>query len=261
MTRPLIIIPTYNERDNLRTLLPTLWNIVPGCHVLIVDDGSPDGTAALVRALARARRGRLHLIERPGKMGLGTAYVEGYRFAMAAGRYGAVVQMDADGSSDPRELPGMLAGLTRADVVLASRYLDGVRVLNWPRSRVVLSLLANEYARIVAGFRCSDLTNAFMAMRIGVARRIAATPFRTAHHAFVHELKFRMEHMGIRIAESRALFANRERGESTVSRWVLLEALTAILRLGVARGWLAVKRLVGWCGPRSRYVGVAPART
>lgn len=260
MPRPLVIIPTYNERENLRTLLPALWSAVPGCHVLIVDDGSPDGTAAYVRRQARGRPGRLHLIERAGKLGLGTAYVEGYRFALARDRYGAIVQMDADGSSDPRELPAMLAGLARADVVLASRYLDGVRVLNWPRSRVVLSLLANEYARLVAGFRCSDLTNAFMAMRIGVARRLAARPFRTAHHAFVHELKFRMEHMGLRIAESRALFANRERGESTVSRGVLFEAVTAILRLGLIRAGLAVRRAVGAGRPRSRYMGAVPAR-
>ena len=158
---PLVVIPTYNERENIARLLPLVLASLPGCHVIVVDDSSPDGTGEAVREAARRRRGRVRLIERPRKMGLGSAYMAGFRAALADRRYGPVIQMDADGSHDPADLPRIADALRRSDLVVGSRYRGGMRVIDWPLYRLLLSTMANRYASAVTGTPVHDLTGGF----------------------------------------------------------------------------------------------------
>jgi dolichol-phosphate mannosyltransferase len=161
--RALVIIPTYNEAENIPRLLPAVLSQAPSIDILIVDDGSPDGTADLVRQF-QTGSSRVHLIERPGKMGLGTAYVEGFRFAIRNG-YAFVFEMDADFSHDPAEIPNYLRAVEQADLVIGSRYTNGVRVLNWPINRLLLSYFANVYTRFMLGLPLHDATGGFKCYR------------------------------------------------------------------------------------------------
>ncbi len=228
--RPLIVIPTYNEAANIRAILPRVFAAVPRAAVLVVDDASPDGTAREVRRAARRRAGRVHLILRPAKLGLGTAYVAGFRFALA-GPFDPVVQMDADGSHDPSAIPRLLAALRRNDGVVGSRYGAGLRVTNWPWSRLMLSLLANRYARAVTGVPLSDLTGGFNGWRRGILARIGPERLRCNGYAFQIELKCRCHQLGGRMAELPIVFAGRVEGKSKLSRRVILEAILAVWRM------------------------------
>jgi dolichol-phosphate mannosyltransferase len=224
--RPLIVIPTYNERRNLSVLAPVVLKTVLRASLLVVDDASPDGTAGLVRSLARRHRGRVHLLSRPAKLGLGTAYVAGFRWAIDHG-YDPIIQMDADGSHDPAALPG----LRSADAVVGSRYLAGLRVINWPWLRLLLSLLANRYARLVTGVPLTDLTGGFNGWRAHILRRIGLGRIRCNGYAFQIELKLRCRRAGGRIAEVPIVFTGRVEGESKLSRSVVFEAVWAVWRM------------------------------
>jgi len=228
--RPLIIIPTYNERRNLSALVPVVLRTARGSTILVVDDASPDGTAALARTLGRRYRGRVHLLSRQGKLGLGTAYVAGFRWALGHG-YDPVIQMDADGSHDPSALPVFLRALRNADAVVGSRYLAGLRVINWPWLRLLLSMIANRYARAVTGVPLTDLTGGFNGWRARILHRIGLNRLRSNGYAFQIELKARCRRAGGRIAEVPIVFTGRMEGESKLSRSVVFEAIWAVWRL------------------------------
>jgi len=234
---PLIILPTYNERRNIRRLLPRVLSALRGCHVIVVDDSSPDGTGGEVRSMARRWRGRIRLVERPRKMGLGGAYVAGFRAALADRRYGPVIQMDADGSHDPAVLPRFAAALRRHDAVVGSRYRGGMRVIDWPWHRLFLSTMANRYAAFVTGLPVSDLTGGFNGWnRDALAAIVRAGP-RCGGYAFQIEIKHICARLGYDLAEIPIVFAGRIEGRSKLSRAVILEAAWAVWRMRFQHSW------------------------
>jgi dolichol-phosphate mannosyltransferase len=245
--RPLVVIPTYNERRSLGRLIPEILRALPRAHVLIVDDASPDGTARLATRLAAKYRGRVHLICRPAKLGLGSAYVAGLQFGVSRRTYDPIVQMDGDYSHDPKSLPAMLESLRGKDAVVGSRYLGGIRVINWQMHRVLLSVCANWYARFVTGVPIRDLTGGYNAWRRRILKRIDLCSLRCNGYAFQIELKFRCHRLGGRIAETPVIFTGRMEGHSKLSRNVILEAIFAVWRMRSASGW---QRRVGNAGRR-----------
>ena len=234
----LVVIPTYNERASLPGLLARIASIVPGISVLVVDDASPDGTASLVRSIAKKApwHGRLHLLRRPGKMGLGSAYVDGFRFAIEHSKgFDAVIQMDADGSHDPSALVRIIGKLRRNDLVVGSRYLSGLRVIDWPWTRLLLSMAANWYARLVTGLPLTDLTGGFNGIRTGMLRRINPSSLKCNGYAFQVELKSMVCRFGGRISEIPIIFTGRMEGKSKLSRSVILEAIFSVWRMRPGR--------------------------
>ncbi len=228
--RPLIVIPTYNERRNLALLVPRIFSHVRSASILVVDDSSPDGTAAQARSLGRRYPGRIHLLSRPGKLGLGSAYVAGFKWALAR-KYDPVIEMDADGSHDPAALPAFLAGLKKKDAVVGTRYLRGLRVINWPWHRLMLSMWANRYARLVTGVPLSDLTGGFNGWRRAILARVDPDRIWCGGYAFQIELKHRCHQAGGRFQEVPIVFAGRVEGESKLSRSVVWEAIWAVWRM------------------------------
>jgi dolichol-phosphate mannosyltransferase len=235
----LVVIPTYNERASLPGLLERIKRAVPGASVLIVDDSSPDGTAGLVRGLSRKSpwKGRLFLLKRPGKMGLGSAYVAGFRYALAHKRkFDPIIQMDADGSHDPASLPAMIKALSSRELVIGSRYIRGLRVIDWPWTRLLLSMAANTYARIVTGIPVTDLTGGFNGIRAHTLRQIDPSSLRCNGYAFQVELKSMVCRIGGRIGEIPIIFTGRMEGKSKLSRSVIFEAVFAVWRMRLAGG-------------------------
>jgi dolichol-phosphate mannosyltransferase len=229
--KALIIIPTYNERENLVELLGRIFELGLPVEVLIVDDNSPDGTGALADELAAAEP-RLHVMHRPGKLGLGSAYVAGFRYALARG-YDAVFEMDADFSHNPDSLPEFLREIETADVVLGSRYLHGVTVVNWPLSRLVLSYSANVYSRIITGMPVKDLTGGFKCIRREVLEAIDLEAVRSDGYGFQIEVNFKAWRKGFRFREIPIMFVDRRAGVSKMSRRIVWEAAWMVWRLRV----------------------------
>jgi len=246
---PLVVIPTYNERASLTGLLARIYRAVPRISVLVVDDSSPDGTASLVRSIGRRRpwKGRLFLLSRPGKMGLGSAYVDGFRFALAhRKRFDPIIQMDADGSHDPSALPAMIRALKSRELVVGSRYIRGLRVIDWPWTRMMLSLAGNWYARIVTGIPVTDLTGGFNGIRSATLRQIRPSSLKCNGYAFQVELKSMVRRIGGRISEIPIIFTGRMEGKSKLSRSVIFEAIFAVWRMRLAGGGrLALTRKAG----------------
>ena len=230
MERAVVIIPTYNERQNLPRLVPEVLDQSPELDVLVVDDASPDGTGPLADELAARHPGRVHVLHRAGKLGLGTAYVAGFRWALDRG-YALVFEMDADFSHDPRHLPDFLALARDAGLVLGSRYLRGVTVVNWPMKRLVLSWLANAYARAVTGVRASDLTTGFRCYRREVLEAVDLHAVRSTGYAFQIEMAVRAARKGFRIAETPIIFVDRNVGVSKMSKRIVWEAVWMVWRL------------------------------
>ncbi len=222
-----VIIPTYNERDNLEPIVGRVRTAVPAAHILVVDDSSPDGTGEIADKLAAADPG-IHVLHRPGKSGLGTAYIAGFTWGLEHG-YGVLVEHDADGSHDPADLPKMLTALQDADLVIGSRYVPGGTVVNWPRSREVLSRGANRYVRMMLGIGVHDATAGFRAYRAATLRAI------DLDHCFQVDLTLRTAEQGFRIREVPITFTERARGASKMSQSVVLEALWRVAQWGVAR--------------------------
>jgi len=234
--RALVIVPTYNERDNIERLIAAALVQDSRLDVLVVDDGSPDGTGDLVDALA-ARNPRVHALHRASKMGLGTAYVAGFRWALERD-YAIVFEMDADFSHDPTHLPQFLRAIEGADLVLGSRYNKGrVTVVNWPMSRLILSYAANIYARVVTGMPFDDLTGGFKAFRRTVLEAIDLDAIRSNGYAFQIEMSFRAWKRKFQIAEIPITFVDRTEGVSKMSPRIVREAVWMVWRLR----WLAVR--------------------
>jgi dolichol-phosphate mannosyltransferase len=238
--RALVIVPTYNERENLPRLIPGILAQDPRLEVLVVDDASPDGTGRLADEIA-AERPRVHVLHREGKLGLGTAYLAGFRWALERG-YDAMFEMDADFSHDPAHLPHFLAALEDFDVVLGSRYLHGrVTVVNWPISRLLLSYFANVYARIITGLPIADATGGFKAFRRQVLAAIDLDRVESNGYAFQIEMSFRAWKKGFRIGEIPITFVDRDVGESKMSGHIVREAVWRVWRLR----WLALTGRLG----------------
>ncbi|MGB5875097.1 MAG: polyprenol monophosphomannose synthase [Bacteroidota bacterium] len=231
MTKALVVIPTYDEADNIQRIVPDVLKQSEEIDVLVVDDNSPDGTAQLVKEMMQSNA-RIHLIERERKMGLGTAYVAGFKFAIEHS-YSFVFEMDADFSHDPAELPNFLARTGECDLVIGSRYLNGVRVLNWPIQRLLLSYFANVYTRIVTGLPLKDATGGFKCYKRGVLEAVDLDSVKSNGYAFQIEMSFRAWKKGYRLKEIPIIFMDRRSGSSKMSKNIISEAffMVWLLRL------------------------------
>lgn len=227
--KALIIIPTYKERENLTELVRQIFAKDLPVEILIIDDNSPDGTGALADELA-ARDPRIHVMHRPGKLGLGSAYVVGFRYAIER-KYDAVFEMDADFSHSPDSLPEFLRELEGADMVLGSRYLRGVTVVNWPLKRLILSYGANVYTRVVTGMSIKDATGGFKCIRRQVLEAIDLDRVKSDGYGFQIEINFKAWRKGFKIREIPILFVDRMAGESKMSRRIVWEAAWMVWRL------------------------------
>ena len=227
-----VIIPTYNERDNIEIITGRVRSSVPDAHVLIVDDNSPDGTGEIADKLAGGDS-HVYVLHRAGKAGLGAAYIAGFRWALEQG-YAALVEMDADGSHQPEELPRLLAALAEADLVLGSRYVPGGAVLNWPRSRELLSRAGNTYARLMLGLKLQDATGGYRVFRASTLRRIGLDDVDSQGYCFQVDLARRTIAAGLTVTEVPITFEERQRGASKMSRKIVLEALWRVTGWGIS---------------------------
>jgi dolichol-phosphate mannosyltransferase len=227
-----IIIPTYNERDNLEPIVTRVRAALPDADICVADDNSPDGTGEIADKLAAADS-RVHVLHRPGKEGLGTAYIAGFNWALQAG-YDVMVEMDADGSHDPADLPAMLAALAGADLVIGSRYVPGGTVVNWPKRRQALSRGANIYVRLMLGIGVHDATGGFRAYRAGTLRAICIDDVRSQGYCFQIDLTLRTRRAGLVVAEVPITFTERARGASKMSSKIVAEALLRVTQWGIA---------------------------
>lgn len=235
MNEAVVVIPTYNERANLPPLVEHILRIAPPFDVLVVDDNSPDGTGEIADELAR-NHPAVHVLHRPGKQGLGRAYVAGFKWALAAG-YGYVCQMDADHSHSPDELSALRTAAQQYDLVLGSRYLGGIRVLDWDMTRLLISSFGNWYARTVTGLRFSDLTGGFKCYRRCVLEAVDLDRVHSIGYAFQIEMTWWAVQRGLRVGEVPIIFYGRDHGETKFSRAILWEAVGTVwkLRLGLIR--------------------------
>lgn len=227
---PWIVIPTYNERDNIAKLLSRLLSLpIPNLTVLVVDDNSPDGTADAVRSV-QANHPNVHLENRAGKSGLGRAYIHGFRLALHHGA-SAVVQMDADFSHDPNDVPRLLQALEKADLVLGSRYSQGISVVNWPLRRLLISLAGNRYASLVTGMPFKDATGGFKAWRADTLRDIDFNRVQADGYGFQIVMTYRAWKQKHRIIEVPIIFTERREGKSKMSKHIIWEALWRVWKL------------------------------
>jgi len=229
MKRALVIIPTYNELENIQGIIPEILLQDDCLDVLVVDDSSPDGTADAVREIMDGNP-RIHLIERDRKMGLGTAYVAGFKHAIVNG-YDYVFEMDADFSHDPSTLPRFLTAIQDYDLVLGSRYIQGVNVINWPMKRLLLSYFANQYTRIVTGLPVRDATGGFKCFRVEVLKAINLDHVRSNGYSFQIEMSFKAWKKGFRLHEIPIIFMDRRSGSSKMSKKIVREAVIMVWRL------------------------------
>ena len=236
--KTLIISPTYNEIKNIKSLVKQVFDLDPGYHLLVVDDNSPDGTALKVKEL-QSTYPNLHLEERPGKAGLGTAYLFGFKWALE-NNYDHVVQMDADLSHDPNDVPRLVSRLKDHDLVIGSRYVNGVSVVNWPIRRLILSYGANMYSRFITGMPINDGTGGFKAWRGTLLNDIELKKVRSQGYSFQIEMNFRSWRLGARIKEEPIIFVDRTIGESKMSKSIMYEAIWMVWRLRIWKifGWI-----------------------
>lgn len=227
--KALIIIPTYNELDNLQKLLPDLKENHPNLDILIVDDNSPDGTAKYVKAV-QENDPHIYIIERRGKMGLGTAYVEGFNFMLKNG-YEYAFQMDADYSHDPKEIKNFLNAIKENDLVIGSRYISGVNVINWPMKRLLLSFFANKYTKYVTGLPLADSTGGFKCFRRKVLESIDLHRIKSNGYSFQIEMNYKAWKAGFRIKEIPIIFVDRTMGHSKMSKKIVREAILMVWKL------------------------------
>lgn len=227
-----IVIATYNERENLLVLLPKLREVAPDARVCVVDDNSPDGSGVVAKELGL--EDYVRTIVRKGKRGYGTAVRDGLRACIADGAEN-VLTMDADFSHEPKEVPAMFAALDRADMCVGSRYVGGVRVLNWQISRLLLSIFANVYVRTILGFRVTDCTSGFRAYRATLLKRVPLKRIESNGYSFLVEMLFRVQSAGARVTEHPIIYVERREGQSKMSKSVILESVFMPWRLRLAK--------------------------
>ena len=234
----LIISPTYNEIKNIESLVQKIFNINMDYHLLIIDDNSPDGTSNKVNDLMKEFP-NLFLEKRTSKKGLGTAYILGFQWALEK-KYDVIVQMDADLSHDPRDLPILISGLTNNDLIIGSRYKEGVSVVNWPIRRLMLSYGANLYTRLITGMPINDSTGGFKAWKSEILNKIDFKMVRSQGYSFQIEMNFRAWNLGARIKEEPIIFVDRTIGESKMSKKIMYEAIWMVWRLRIWKifGWI-----------------------
>lgn len=233
MSDSIVIIPTYNEKENIENIIRAVTSLEKAFDVLVIDDGSPDGTAAIVRRLmASSLAQRLFLIERSGKMGLGTAYIAGFKWALQR-EYDYVFEMDADFSHNPADLPRLYEACATDgyDIAVGSRYVSGVNVVNWPMGRVLMSYCASKYVRLVTGFKVHDTTAGFVCYRRRVLETMELDKIRFKGYAFQIEMKYTAYKIGFKIKEVSVIFVNRYIGTSKMSGGIFGEALFGVIRL------------------------------
>ncbi|MCF0198594.1 MAG: polyprenol monophosphomannose synthase [Bacteroidaceae bacterium] len=232
-TRSIVIIPTYNEKENIENIIRAVTALPEGFNILVIDDGSPDGTADIVKSLMEGDlKDRVFMIQRQGKLGLGTAYITGFKWAIEQ-RYDYVFEMDADFSHAPSDLPRLLSACRDEgfDLAIGSRYITGVNVVNWPIGRVLMSYFASKYVRLVTGFDVHDTTAGFKCYRREVLETIELDKIRFKGYAFQIEMKFTAYKCGFRIKEVPVIFVNRELGTSKMSGGIFGEAFFGVMRL------------------------------
>ena len=233
MSDSVVIIPTYNEKENIEKIIRAVFGLEKDFDILVIDDGSPDGTAAIVKELMAGEfASRLHILERKGKLGLGTAYITGFKWALEKG-YEFIFEMDADFSHDPNDLPRLYAATHDEgfDVAVGSRYISGVNVVNWPIGRVLMSYFASKYVRFITGCPIHDTTAGFKCYRRKVLETIDLDKIRFKGYAFQIEMKFTAYKLGFRIAEVPVIFVNRQLGVSKMSGGIFSEALFGVIKL------------------------------
>lgn len=237
MAKAVVIIPTYNEKENISNIIDAVFKLNQGYHVLIIDDGSPDGTAQIVKDKQVASDGKLHIVEREGKLGLGTAYIRGFEWSLEHG-YDYVFEMDADFSHNPEDLPRLLAACENdgADVAIGSRYVSGVNVVNWPMGRVLMSYFASKYVRFVTGMKIADTTAGFKCYSTKVLKAIDFEKIKFKGYAFQIEMKFTAWKMGFKVVEVPIIFTERTAGKSKMSGGIFSEAIWGVLSLKI-RSW------------------------
>lgn len=229
----IVIIPTYNEKENIEKIIRAVFALEKCFHILVIDDGSPDGTAAIVKGLMQQEfTDRLFLIERTGKLGLGTAYIAGFRWGLAQG-YDYIFEMDADFSHAPSDLPRLYSACADDgyDLAIGSRYISGVNVVNWPMGRVLMSYFASKYVRFITGFKVHDTTAGFKCYRRRVLETIDLDAIRFKGYAFQIEMKFTTYKCGFKIKEVPVIFVNRVEGVSKMNSGIFGEAFFGVMRL------------------------------
>lgn len=232
MSKALVIIPTYNEKENIEAIIRKVFSLPTSFDVLIVEDNSPDGTASIVRSLMQEFPDRLFMEERKGKLGLGTAYIHGFKWALNKG-YAYILEMDADFSHNPEDLPRLLNACKEDDfdVAIGSRYITGVNVVNWPMSRVLLSYYASKYVRFITGMRIMDTTAGFVCYKDSFLQNINLDRISFMGYAFQIEMKYTAHKLGFKIKEVPIIFTDRTLGQSKMSKGIIREAFLGVIKL------------------------------
>uniref|UniRef100_UPI004048A926 polyprenol monophosphomannose synthase n=1 Tax=Algoriphagus sp. TaxID=1872435 RepID=UPI004048A926 len=236
--RKLVIIPTYNELENISDMVQTVMELEENFELLILDDGSPDGTATLVKTLQNSFEGRLHLIEREGKLGLGTAYIAGFRWALER-KYDFIFEMDCDFSHDPKDLIRLYQAIKDRsfDLAIGSRYITGVNVVNWPIGRVLMSYFASKYVNFITGLPIQDATAGFKCYHRSVLEKINLDAIQFIGYAFQIEMKFTAWKLGFKLIEVPIIFTDRTRGQSKMSPGIFKEAVLGVI-------WMKIKSII-----------------
>ena len=232
MDRKIVIIPTYNEKENIEKIIRAVFSLDGKYHILVIEDGSPDGTAQIVRRLQEEFRDRLHMIERKGKLGLGTAYITGFKWSVENG-YDYIFEMDADFSHNPNDLPRLYEACAKngADLAIGSRYCNGISVINWPIGRVIMSYYASVYVRTVLGMKVYDTTAGFKCYRRNVLETIDLDKVRMKGYGFQIEMKYTTFKLGFNIQEVPIIFVDRTEGTSKMSSGIFGEAFWGVMKL------------------------------
>ena len=233
LDKAIVIIPTFNEISNIEKMLTTLDQMHPSLNVLIIDDGSPDGTAQVVKSF-QSKKHNLHILERKGKLGLGTAYIKGFKWALENG-FEAIVTMDCDFSHDPEAIPSFIEKIGAYDLIVGSRYIGGIRIMNWPMQRLLLSYFASIYARFITGIPFSDSTGGFNCYSRKALSTINLDKIFSIGYAFQIELKYKVWSLGLPSFENPITFFERTVGKSKMSRKIILEAVINVFRLRIKK--------------------------